>query len=87
LRGRSNLLPWHLNSGTVSIPVSAADDFGMPGFTEGNVFTLKFWSTKQQQEYELEPEILKGPGFFVKHESVWKNMPPLLSLEKYATTG
>lgn len=79
--GAATLLPWHLNSGTVSIPVSAADDFGMPGFTEGNIFTLKLWSTKQQQEFELEPEILKGPGFFVKHESTF------LSLEKYVTTG
>ncbi len=79
--GAVTLLPWHLNSGTISVPVSAADDFNLPGFTEGNIFTLKFWSTKQQQEYELEPEIIKGPGFFVKHEST------LLSLEKYASTG
>jgi M6 family metalloprotease-like protein len=79
--GAVTLLSWHLNSKTVSIPVSAADDFGMHGFTEGNEFTLKLWNTKQQQEFELEPEILKGSGFFVKHESSF------LSLEKYATTG
>ncbi len=79
--GAVTLLSWHLNSGTISVPVSAADDFNLPGFTEGNIFTLKFWSTKQQQEYELEPEIIKGPGFFVKHEST------LLSLEQYTTTG
>ncbi|WP_372947623.1 M6 family metalloprotease domain-containing protein [Mariniphaga sp.] len=78
--GAVTLLPLHLNSGTVSVPASAADDFGMPGFTEGNEFTLKLWSTKQQQEFELEPEILKGPGFFIKHESSF------LSLGKYATT-
>jgi hypothetical protein len=79
--GAVTLMPHHFAGKTVSIAASAADNLGMPGFTEGNAFTLKYWSIKQQQEYELEPEIKKGTTTFVKHEST------LLSLEKYAITG
>ena len=42
--------------------------------------TLKLWSSAENQEYVLEPEVLQGSSTFVKHES------SLLSLEKYAVT-
>ncbi|MCA1758227.1 MAG: T9SS type A sorting domain-containing protein, partial [Bacteroidales bacterium] len=79
--GAISITDHQLISQKVSIAVSAADEFGLPGFTEGNSITLKLWSSMENQEYVLEPEILKGSSTFVKHESTW------LSLEKYATTG
>jgi flagellar hook assembly protein FlgD len=42
---------------------------------------LKLWNSKQNTEYTLEPEILKGSAVFTKHETTFA------SLEKYATTG
>jgi hypothetical protein len=65
----------------LSIPVSASDGLGSPGFAEGHPFTLKLWRSSEDKDYTLEPEILKGASTFIKHEST------LLSLAKYATTG
>jgi hypothetical protein len=53
----------------------------MAGFTEGNPIMLKLWNSKQNTEYTLEPEILKGSAVFTKHESTFA------SLEKYVATG
>jgi len=79
--GATTLMPHHLARQAVSIAVSAADGLGMPGFSEGNVFTLKLWSSAQNREYVLEPEVITGTTTFLKHEST------LLSLENYAVTG
>ncbi len=79
--GAVALMPHHFSDQAVPIAVSAADEFGMPGFKEGNIFTLKLWSSLQNNEYELNPEILKGTSTFAKHET------SKLSLEKYASTG
>jgi hypothetical protein len=79
--GAVTLMPHNLNSQTVSISVSANDNQGMTGFAEGNLITLKLWSKKINQEFVLDPEILKGASTFVKHETT------IASLEKYATTG
>ena len=65
----------------LSIPVTANDGAGEPGFTGGNLFTLKLWKASEDKEYLLEPEIIKGTPAFQKHESTFA------SLEKYATTG
>jgi hypothetical protein len=75
--GSVTLMPWHLNESYISIAASASDEFGMPGFAEGNVFIVKLWNSKQNREYELEFEILKGTATFLKHESTF------ISLEKF----
>ena len=79
--GAVTIIPNHLNSQTVSIAASANDNFGMGGFAEGNPITLKLWNSKNNQEYNLEPEIVKGTSTFIKLETT------VASLEKYATTG
>jgi hypothetical protein len=79
--GAVTLMPHHFIQQIVSIEVSAADQYGMPGFKAGNPFTLKLFSSLQNKEIELNPEILKGTSTFVKHES------SLLSLKKYASTN
>jgi hypothetical protein len=71
----------HLHSQTVSIAASATDNKVMAGFTEGNPFTLKLWNSKQNHEFVLEPEIVKGTSTFTKYETT------IASLEKYAATG
>jgi len=53
----------------------------MVGFKEGNPFTLKLWSSKQNKLFELNPEIIKGTPTFVKNESTF------ISLENHATTN
>lgn len=78
--GAISLLPHHFASQFVSIPASARDDFGMPGFTEGNTISVKLWSSSNNREYLPEPEILKGTSTFMKHEST------LMSLRKYTST-
>ena len=70
----------HLRNRLVSIPVSATDDSGMPGFTEGNKYSLRTWKADQNREIEMVTEHLSGPKLFTKHESV------ILSLEKSALT-
>lgn len=79
--GAITLMPHHLQTQTISIVASAADNHGMPGFNEGNPFVLKLWSSQQNTELILEPEIIKGVSTFTKDESTFA------SLEKYATTG
>ncbi|MCA1758362.1 MAG: T9SS type A sorting domain-containing protein, partial [Bacteroidales bacterium] len=79
--GAVTLMPHHFNEQVVSFAASAEDQYGMPGFKEGNSITLKLWSSLQNKEIELNPEILKGTSTFVKHES------SLLSLKNYATTN
>ena len=79
--GAVTILQHHLIRQTISIAASATDNQGMAGFTEGNPITLKLWNSKNNQEYNLEPEIVKGTQTFSKHETT------LASLDKYATTG
>jgi hypothetical protein len=79
--GTVTLLPQHLQSHTVSITASATDNLGMAGFSVGNPFVLRMWDSKQNQEFKLEPEIIKGTSTFAKHETTFA------SLEKYAATG
>jgi streptogramin lyase len=76
--GAITLMPQHLHSGVVSIAVSAADNYGMPGFNEGNTYELRLWNAKLQSEQILQPDILKGPVVFTKHESA------VLSLKNYS---
>jgi len=79
--GAVTLTPDHLNNNVVSIAVSASDEFGMPGFKAGNPVVLKLWSSAENEEVDLNPELLNGTSIFAKHEST------LMSLEKYALTG
>jgi flagellar hook assembly protein FlgD len=79
--GAVTIMPNHLLRQTASIAASARDNQGMPGFSEGNLITLKLWNSKQNTEFILEPEIVKGTSTFAKHET------SIASLEKYTTTG
>ena len=79
--GAVTLIPHHLHSQTVSIVTSATDNQGMPGFVAGNPFVLKLWNSENNQEFNLEPEIVKGTSTFTRNETT------VVSLEKYATTG
>ena len=79
--GSVKLMPHHLRSNFVSIVVSAKDNQGMNGFTQGNSITLKLWNSQQNREIVLEPEILKGTSTFAKNETTFA------SLEKYVITG
>ncbi len=75
--GAVTLLPENMERGVVSIAVSAADKYGMPGFGEGNSYSLRWWQQKTRIERSLEPDILKGPAVFTKHESA------ILSLKSF----
>ena len=79
--GAVSLTSYNFNSQSVSIAASARDNQGMPGFSDGNPITLKLWNSKQNKEYSLEPEIVKGSAVFAKHKTTFA------SLEKYVTTG
>jgi hypothetical protein len=79
--GAVRLMPWHVARRSVSIPVSARDGEDTPGFTVGNRFSLKAWRSATEEEFPLEPEIIKGGDTFRKQESTF------LSLAKYSTTG
>jgi Leucine-rich repeat (LRR) protein len=79
--GAVTLTSRNISNQSVSIAASAKDNQGMAGFTEGNPIMLKLWNSKQNTEYTLEPEILKGSAVFTKHETTFA------SLEKYATTS
>jgi hypothetical protein len=79
--GAVTLMPHHLKNQSVSIAASASDKQGMPGFAEGNQFSLKLWKSENNRKFALEPEIIKGTSTFTKHETT------VASLEKYATTG
>lgn len=70
----------HLRNRLVSIPASATDESGMPGFTEGNKYSLRIWKADQNREIQIETEHISGPEVFTKHESV------ILSLDKSALT-
>ena len=80
--GALTLLPQDLNSGVVAVTVSAADNYGMPGFGEGNMYSLRLWQEKSQSEQTLHPDILSGPGVFVKHESAILSLKNFNGLEK-----
>ncbi len=79
--GAVRWMPWHVARRSVSIPVSAKDGEDTPGFTVGNRFSLKAWRSATEEEFPLEPEIIKGGDTFRKQESTF------LSLAKYSTTG
>jgi beta propeller repeat protein len=79
--GAISLQKGHLAKRAVSIPVSATDMPGMPGFTEMNAFTVKLWDTETGDEFVILPEIIKGTPIFMKHETT------IASLEKYGNTG
>lgn len=70
-----------LRTGVLSIPASASDDSGMPGFTEGEKYSIRIWQADQNREMEIEAEHISGPEQFTKHESV------ILSLEKSVLVG
>jgi large repetitive protein len=79
--GAVKLMPQHLRGQPVSIAASATDNQGMAGFNEGNPIILKLWDSQSNQEFVLEPLILKGTSTFTKHETT------VVSLEKYISTG
>jgi hypothetical protein len=79
--GAVTLTSRNINNQSVSIAASAKDNQGMAGFAEGNPIMLKLWNSKQNTEYTLEHEIVRGSAVFAKHETT------VASLEKYATTG
>ena len=79
--GAVRLMPHNLISQTVAIAASATDNQGMAGFAEGNPIMLKLWNSRSNQEFNLEPEIVKGTPTFTKHETT------VASLEKYSITG
>ena len=79
--GAVKLLPVHIMEGRVSVPVSANDDFGNPGFLEGNPYQVKLWSMETGKEMATDPDKISGPEGFLKNESVF------LSLEKYGIHG
>ena len=79
--GAVTLTSRNINNQSVAIAASASDKQGMPGFTEGNTVLLKLWNSKQNIEYTLEPDVVKGSSLFTKYETTFA------SLEKYATTG
>jgi flagellar hook assembly protein FlgD len=79
--GAITVVSHHLLNQTASIAVSGKDYQGMPGFTAGNPITLKLWNSKQNTEFILEPEIVKGTSTFAKNETT------VASLEKYTATG
>jgi hypothetical protein len=67
--GSVALLPGHIASRRVEVTASASDDTDGRGFTEGRPFRLRLWNRESDNEYLLEPEILKGTTTFLKHES------------------
>jgi len=79
--GAVPVMPYHLHNRTISIAASASDYQGMPGFKEGNQITWKEWNSQNNNEFILEPEIVRGLSIFTKHETT------VASLEKYTTTG
>ena len=73
---------FNIQHSSISIPVSAADNIEVKnGFAEGNPITMKLWNSRNNQEFVLEPEIVKGTSTFTKHETT------IASIEKYATTS
>lgn len=79
--GAVKLQEHNLTNHVVFIPASSIDKDGMPGFTEGNNYTIRFWKQETNQEFEFNPEIVKGSNTFAKNESV------LLSLKNSVLTG
>ncbi|KAF0237180.1 MAG: alkaline [Prolixibacteraceae bacterium] len=79
--GATKVTQGNITSQTISVVASSKDNQGMPGFTEGNPFTLKYWDSAQNTEIVLYPEILAGQATFNRNEST------VASLEKYAVTG
>jgi hypothetical protein len=75
------VMPYNISNQTISIAASASDKKGDEGFIEGNKFILKLWKARQNREYNLDPDIVRGPATFDKHETI------LASLEKYSITG
>lgn len=78
--GAAVVLPYHIEAHLISLPASASDHGGLPGFTEVNPFIVRLWKAASGEEMVLEPEILKGTSGFRKNESTFA------SLEKYGTT-
>ena len=60
----------HLNNRIISIPASASDDLGKPGFKEGNNYNLRVWNAAENTDLEIEGLHISGPVQFTKHESV-----------------
>ncbi|MDX8339277.1 leucine-rich repeat protein [Draconibacterium sp. IB214405] len=86
--GAITLLPEHFEKNLVSIPASAADNGGMVGFIDGNNYSFRLWQAGKQMEMSIEPELIKGEPYFVKHESAILSMK-LLEMdveEPYETT-
>jgi hypothetical protein len=68
----------HISDGFISIPVSAKDEYGDVGFTEGNPYRLKLWKKQSQAEYLIEDEIITGSSSFLKHESTFTSIKKLI---------
>jgi hypothetical protein len=72
--GAFRITPSTLSENYVSIPVSAEDGLGSPGFTEGHTITFKVWNSATKNEYSVEPLIFKGLPVFLKHESTFASL-------------
>jgi flagellar hook assembly protein FlgD len=79
--GAAKISPNNIISRSISIPASAKDNQGMPGFTEGNQITLKYHNFGRNEELTLLPEFVSGSSTFKRNEST------LVSLEKFTVTG
>ncbi len=79
--GAVKITPNHILSSSVSIPASAKDNQGMPGFTEGNQITLKYLDFGRNEEVTLQPEFVSRTSTFKRNEST------VVSLEKFMVTG
>jgi hypothetical protein len=75
--GAITLSAHDLDNRVVSIAVSAADNLGMKGFSEGDTYELRLWQSKSKIEQILHPVILQGSPMFVKNESA------ILSLKNF----
>jgi hypothetical protein len=70
--------------GSIALAVSARDGNAgndEAGFIEGHPFTLRLWKADSNKEHLLEPDILKGPATFVKHESTFAMLDKALLTE------
>ena len=72
--GAIKLTAMDFNNNTISIPVSAAEQEGVNGFTDGNAITLKFWNNETNKESGLQIEAAEGELTFNRYSSVFVNI-------------
>jgi hypothetical protein len=75
------LVSENLENKSVSIPVSASDETGSPGFTEGGLISLSLWKALTNKTFTVHPKIISGTPTFVKNESSF------FGLDKLAISG